>query len=867
MAVEKPDPVTIADLLGGERERAFLGQHRSRPSSAGGHAERRRLMLVEDSPSSVEALEALLRHLGYEVVAVAGTAGEAIEGATREHPDLAIVDIGLPGERDGVDAGRELAAADTPVLYLTAMGDPETLARAEATGPYGYVIKPADTRGLVAAIEVALVRRDMEQELRDSERRFRLLIENARDLITVLGPDGTIRFESPSIRRVLGYDPAELRGEIMFDYVHPEDRADAMQAFNAVVREPGRALSHTLRFRHRDGSWRWFEAVGTAFRNEEEDRLFIVANSRDVTEQRRMQDSLRRSEQRYRRLFENSLAGVYLRDVDGELLELNPALSRALGYESPDQLVGCSIAKFYGSPKELDECNETLRQRGRLASREVELRHRAGHAVTMLESCSLLADPDRVRPAVVGTLIDVSEQKRLADELARMAFTDPLTGLANRRFLEAHAERLLSLADRHATRAAVAYLDLTGFKRINDTLGHEAGDRVLVAVAERLRAEARGSDVAARIGGDEFAVFLAEVDDHESAAAAARRLAEAAERPIEIGEDTLRIRPRVGVALFPDHATDFPTLLSAADRAMYAAEESGGVGLFTPSSPAEERTEAEVDELEAGLRDALARGDLTLHYQPILSVAERTLAGLEALVRWRHLKRGLLPAGAFLPAVRSAELLRSLDDWVLRSLLGRLADPRPNGEPTWISVNLSADSLRDADLILRIDRLLGASPPPGHRLVFELDASSAMDDTSPAAENVRTLRDRGFGLAFDHGREREWSAIPERFPGELLKLGGSVTRDLDRSRDRDHLARTLVQLGHTAGFRIVMEHVERPEQAEWVERSGCDFIQGYHIAEPLSPSELEAWMRDRRPHAGVSRGEGVSLVARPSRDG
>lgn len=867
MAAEEPDASTIADLLGGERDGGIFAPDRSRSSPADERADGRRLLLVEDSPSSAEALEALLRNLGYEVVAIAGTAGEAIEAATRERPDLAIVDIGLPGERDGVDAGRELAAGDTPVLYLTAMDDPETLARAEVTGPYGYVIKPADARGLVAAIEVALVRRDMERKLRDSERRFRLLIENAQDLITVLGPDGTIRFESPSVRRVLGYDPAELRDETVFDYCHPEDRADAMQAFNAVVREPGRTLSHALRFRHRDGSWVWLEAVGTAFRNEEEDRLFIVANSRDVTEQRRMQDSLRRSEQRYRRLFENSLAGVYLRDVEGELLELNSALSRALGYESPDRLVGSSIAKLYGSPTDLDDCNETLRKLGQLASREVELRHRAGHDVTMLESCSLLADPDRATPVVVGTLIDVSEQKRLADELARMAFTDPLTGLANRRFLEAHAERLLSLADRRATRAAVAYLDLTGFKRINDTLGHEAGDRVLVTVAERLQAEARGSDVAARIGGDEFAVLLAEVEDRESAIAAARRLAEAAELPIEMGEETLRIRPRIGVALFPDHATDFPTLLSAADRAMYAAEGSAGVGLFAPSSRPGAETDAEVEELEADLRQALERDELVLYYQPILSVAERTLAGLEALIRWRHPSRGLSPAGAFLPAVRSAELRRSLDEWVLASILDRPVDPSPDGEPTWMSVNLSADSLRDADLILRIDRLLGASPPPGHRLVFEVDAPSAMDGTSPAAGNVRALKDRGFGLAFDHGRERERSAIPERFPGELLKLGESVTRDLDRSRDRDHLARTLVQLGHTAGFRIVMEHVERPEQAEWVERSGCDFIQGHHIAEPLSPAELEAWMRGRRPSGEASRGEDVSLVAPPSRDG
>lgn len=802
-----------------------------------------RIFVVEDDPGAARDLTAALEALGYDVPGTAASGEAALEAIGRESPDLVLMDIRLGPGMDGVEAGRRiLADFDLPVVFLTGQEDEETLRRVEESASFGYLAKPVRSQGLRIALELALTRHRLEARLRDREERFRLLIENAHDIITVLDVEGRIRYESPSLRSVLGHDPWDLIGTDFFDKVHPEDVSAVREALREALRHPGRELSVEVRHRHADGGWRILDAVGSAFtlnafaradRDGAKER-FVVVNSRDVTLRRRAERALRQSEERYRRLFHGSVAGVFRRTLEGKFLEVNEAYARIFGYPSPEELAGRPVDEVYLEDEDRESFEETLREHGSARNLELALRRRDGSRIWVLESASMVDDPIRGEPVVVGTTVEITERKRLAAALERMAYDDPLTGLANRRALEQEAARILAFAARHGSRAALVYVDLTRFKRINDTLGHSAGDRVLVQVAERLRARARESDIVARVGGDEFAILLAEVEDAEGATTAARRFAEGLEPEHGVEGRAFHVGAQLGVAVYPDHAEDFASLLTAADRAMYRAKERGDLPVVA-YRPSEEPTPDPLA-LEEEFRTAFEERQLTLHYQPILRVRDGGLAGAEALVRWAHPERGLVTAGDFLPRVESRRLLRRLDRWVLGEALRQLAAWDLPARPPWVSVNLSATTLRDPLFTGEVERLVDGEG--GGRLVVEVDEGIARHLYRPEAV-IERLRKLGIIVALDDfGGGGSALGYLKTFPADILKLGGHFIRDLDRSPEQGTLAEAVIQLGQALGLTIITEDVEREAQDEWVRSSGCDLVQGYYVGRPVPPDEL-----------------------------
>lgn len=669
---------------------------------------RARLMVVEDDGLVADDMEQLLASLGYGVVAATRTGEEAIREARGRDPDLALMDVRLAGDLDGIQAGRVLREElGVPVVYVTAHADDVTRERARRTIPFGYLVKPFSDRELEIAVEVALERHRLERRLRVS-----------RD--------------------------------------------------------------------------------------------------------------------RYRRLFEKSGAGVFRANLRGEVLEVNRALARMLGYEGPEELEGVPDDDLYRDPEVREEIHRRVAEEGEVRNREVRAVRRDGGVAWLLLNAALVEDPAADRAFVLGTAIEITRRKEMEERLEDFAYHDDLTGLANRRLLEETAGRMLALSERRDDAACLLYLDLDGFKSINDRLGHRTGDAVLELVAERLAGSARGADVVARVGGDEFAILLAGVAGPRAARAAAERFVESVARPLEVEGRTLRVGSCVGVALHPRHGEDFEGLFEAADRAMYEAKREGETAVAVARSDASRPDGSPAPDAERILEDDRLR----LHYQPLRDPTDGRLVGLEALVRWEDPEGRLLRAREFVPALEREGVGERLDERVLELVARQLGRWPGDAVPGWLAVNVTPASLRSDALGDRIDALLadGEIEPSG--LVLELSERTASRGLADLGPRLRRLRDRGLRIALDdYGAGRSSVAHLRELPVDLLKIDRSLVGN-GSGPGEGSLAGALVRFGTNLGLEVAVEGVETGAAVAWAAEAGADLVQGWAAGAPVPPEEL-----------------------------
>lgn len=791
-----------------------------------------RILVVEDDAIVAQDVAETLRDLGYEVQDVVDTGRDAIRAARDAQLDLVLMDVRLAGEMDGADVARKIwEDREVPVVYLTAYADDATLRKVTRGLPYGYIVKPYDARILRAEIEIALARQRMERSLRERERWFERLVANSHDIVALLDERGVVEYQSPSMERVLGHGREERVGQSALELVHPGDRNEARQALERCVATPNEPVELDVRMLDADGEWRAMNVVGRSFEGPE-GKPKVVVSARDVTRVRRAVAELRESEARYRSLFEDNVAGTFQSTADGEILAANPALARMLGYESAEELSAVSAASFYPEPEKRDRVLERLRERGSLRNEELELRRRNGSTVWVLANLSVHRREGR--EVVTGTTVDITDRKQLEAHLQEMAFRDPLTGLANRRFLQREAERSVALAERSQRHTALVYVDIGQFKEINDSLGHAAGDAVLTEIARRLETESRESDLIARVGGDEFAALLSEVEGPEAAVEASRRLAGALERPIDVDGQSVPVHAHFGVAIYPDHGEDFQQLLSAADRAMYRAKDAAreSVHLFDPGSDV---VLAGRSEQEDEFREALEEDQFLLHYQPILEVGNDSVAGAEAFARWTHPERGLLSAADFVPMAERHGWVPELDRRLVQRLLDDLHRWRTDTRPGWISVNLSPTTLADADFRQWLAETVRGRWPEDLRLVFDVSEQDAIRNPELLTRLLSDLAGLPVTVALDNfGTGPGSVAFLDRAPVQLLKVDRSFLRPPGSQGPRGSLARALVKLGHAAGMDVALEGVELEAQYASALDDEPDYIQGYYTGPPVA---------------------------------
>lgn len=800
-----------------------------------------RIQVVEDERIIALDLRHRLEGLGYQVSATAARGEDAVRQAQADPPDLVLMDIHIEGELDGIEAASRIQRErQVPVVYLTAYAEDETLARARASRPYGYLVKPCGTRELHATIQMALARRHAELEVERSEERLRLALEVAALGVWEWNAEQRAFYTGGHLERILGGAPEPLDGGIaaVLARLHSDDR----EAAEAALRHE-RAVSGVFRFRRGEGEHRWVELHARAYPEDGGEVTRLIGVIRDVTERRTLEDRLQQAGV----VFETTAEAILITGTDQRIQSVNPAFTSLTGYAA-DEVVGKTIEQVVHARRHSNGFYTRLaRTTDGHWQGEITVRRKDASVFTAFEHVNAVRDATGALIHYVVAFSDITAIRRAEAQLDYLAHHDPLTGLPNRTLFNDRLELELERARRGGAGCALLFIDLDGFKTINDTLGHMAGDQLLQALAGRIRGALRRSDTAARLGGDEFVVIMPEMLHPEDAVRLARKLLDVLCTPVEVAGETVAVTASIGISLFPEDGADRHALVKAADTAMYEAKFSGRNRYSFYTSELARRT-AERMAIEQGLRRALDKGGLEIHYQPMVTVAEGRLVGVEALLRWRHPGEGLVDSSRFIPVAEESSLIERLGSWALEEACRQAADWLKAGAPPLrIAVNVSARQIAGGGFEETVAAALRQSGLPPHLLELEI-TESTLQSVDKSLRLVEALHGLGVGVAIDDfGTGYSSLSLLKHLPIDRLKIDRSFIDDVPQDANDVAIVEAILALSRTLGLKVTAEGVETAEQLAVLRRLQCHECQGFLFSRPLPAAAMRSLLLGQQP--------------------
>lgn len=543
--------------------------------------------------------------------------------------------------------------------------------------------------------------------------------------------------------------------------------------------------------------------------------------------------------------------------VDAVLVEIDPVSRRftyishqveeLLGYPAEDWMASETFWADHVHPDDARRCMRVFREAvGEGRDFDVEFRMIAadGRVLWFHARLNVVLDQQGEAQRLRGVVVDVTERRRAEEALRHQALHDALTGLPNRVLLQDRLRHGVAVAERSDDSLALLLMDLDQFKEINDTLGHDHGDRLLQQIGSRLQRVLRDGDTVARLGGDEFAVIVPGAD-RVGAEIVADKLEAALEHPFQLEDMTVQARASVGIALYPEQGADAETLVQRADVAMYTAKRNGGG--HAVYDPEHDRFSVRRLALIGELRRALVSRELELFYQPKLDLRSDRVVGVEALIRWRHPEHGLMGPDRFITLAEVAGLIQPITMWVLDRALRQVRCWLNAGIDLGVSVNISARDLHSVDLPERFAERLDRWHVAPDRLVVEITEHEIMRDRIQAAETLGRLARMGVRVSIDDfGTGYSSLADLRQLPIDEIKIDRSFVADMATDVNDAVIVRSIVDLGHNLGINVVAEGVENAEIRGWLDELGCDELQGYDICHPLPVSQVEAWLRARQ---------------------
>jgi diguanylate cyclase (GGDEF)-like protein/PAS domain S-box-containing protein len=702
-------------------------------------------------------------------------------------------------------------------------------------------------RGSLAMVTDVTERRRAEEAL----RRMAAMVATSTDAIIAVDLNGLLVNWNLGAERMYGYSAKEIVGQHVRAIV-PDGKSDELTALLDRVRH-GDAIEQIETVRKRkDGS---LVEVSISFSPLTDVNGSVVASAaihRDISTARRAAEALRASEERYRRIVETAYEGIWVIDAQNMTTFVNPRLAEMLGW-TVEEMVGRPLFDFLDADARATFiANQPDRLKGNSRQREVRFTGKDGTDCWTLLSIRPNLDQAGHYEGALAMVMDITERRRDQKALEYQALHDALTGLPNRLLLAERLEQALVSARAAHEQVAVLILDLDHFKEVNEAFGMQAGDRLLEQVGPRLRSEIGAEDMVARLSGDEFAVLLTNTDA-TAATVKAQCLLEALERPFEVEGQHLDVAISIGIAIFPNDGQDANTLLRRADIALFVAKQPRGT--FVRYAPEHERQGAIRLTLMADLREALRHDDqLFLHFQPLVRLRDRSLAGVEALVRWRHPQRGLVPPMEFVPFAEKTRLIKPLTRFVLVSALRQSVAWQRGGHAIPVAVNISMRDLVDPEFPETIAALLRSAQAPPSSLVLEITESLIMTEPERAINTLTQLRLLGVRLAIDDfGTGYSSLAYLHRLPIHEIKIDRSFVAAMTGAGSRANIVRASVELGHSLELESVAEGVEDARTWELLGTLGCDLAQGYFISRPMLAEQVLPWLSqwEKAPDAAV----------------
>ena len=691
-------------------------------------------------------------------------------------------------------------------------------------------------------------RRRAEEALRESEARFRALFGRAAIGMALVDTEGNIIESNAALREMLGYGEEELRSMHFAEVTHPDDVAEDAELFERLIAGDRDHYRLEKRYVRKDGSVIWGRLTSSSIRSDEDKPRFMVGMVEDITERKRAEDTLTEERNLLRTLIDNMPDFIFVKDAQSRYLINNAGHASAIGAPE-EELVGKTDFDFF--PEDLAERyyadeREVIRSGRPLVDREEPVvDHRGNHRWLSTTKVPLRDSAGEIS-GMVGISRDITDRKALEEQLRHQAFHDPLTELPNRALLLDRLDHAMARSDRLREPVAVLFVDLDDFKRINDSLGHEIGDRLLVEVGSRLSSCVRPGDTVARLFGDEFAVLLEAPAGMEDARRVAERIQECLRARFAFDEREVFVGSSVGIVVLngSDQAHQPKEVLRHADLAMYVAK-SRGKNRYEMFNPSMDTRVWERMELENHLRRGIERKEFEVHYQPIVELGTSRVAALEALARWRHPERGLLEAKDFIQVAEFSGLIRPIGQRVFEEACRHAREWReryPDRAPL-MCVNFSASQfVYQADLIPKVLSETGLAPE-GLRL--EITERAVMDDAEFSMGKLQSLKALGISFAIDdYGTGYSCLYYLKRMPVDSLKIDGSFVAGLGNDPGDDAIVSGTIDLAHALGLQVVAEGVETAEQAARLKALNCDLAQGHYFSGPLSAEEASDLLTD-----------------------
>ncbi|WP_372986901.1 EAL domain-containing protein [Marinobacter sp.] len=811
-----------------------------------------RVLLIEDDEDDYLITRDLLHDVspsGVELI-WRDTMAAGLETLEQERIDVTLVDLRL-GPDSGLDVIREAQdrGITSPFILLTGQGDADLDARAVELGAADYLIKgQLDGHSLIRSIRYAVDRAAANEDLASSEAHYRLLFENNPAPMYLVQPEsGRIESMNRVAMALYGFHTEEA-----VDLSLPDLRCNTspVPREGVILREGSILEEH----RTRDGDSLYVELLT--------ERIVLDHHPLDlvmVTDMTRQIDNNRRL-RLLQQCIESSSNGIVIADAqkpDMPLVYVNPTFERITGF-SPEESVGRNCRFLQGcsddpsNEQALAEIRNALSTGGETS---VVLRNFRKDGTPFWNDLYLspIRNDEGEVTHFVGVQNDISERKDVENQLAYNASHDVLTQLPNRALLEDRLEQACRFAQRHGRTLALLFIDLDGFKLINDSLGHRTGDKLLIEVARRLMEVCRTGDTVARVSGDEYVMLLPDLARNEDALMVVEQIMRTLSAPYNVNDENLHLTASVGIVTTDGSISQPTELIQQADLAMYRAKQMGRNTYQWFSEQLNTEASYRV-KLRNELQDAIDNERLTLYYQPLIDSRTGKARAVEALVRWNHPERGLVSPGDFLPLAEETGQIIALGQWVLEQACRDMLRLHKAGfKDCTVAVNVSPMQVRKAGFISAVSDALEASGLPPEALELEIVESAVLYDADQVIRTLHDLRDLGVGIAIDDfGTGFSSLSYIKLLPANKIKIDRSFIRDVIQDRSDAAITQGVISMAHHLSLDVVAEGVETDAQAAFLRRNKCDLLQGFLFARPMPLNLLEEYMHTRGGYANTT---------------